>query len=525
MRIKTLSLARRVWPLAFLVFFLIGAAWALATPYSGGPDEVRQMIRAAGVAEGQVFAKPVSSPAMADTGAFQTVPSGLVRGGLPGYKNTYCYHADPTQSAACAAVPGGPGEHVQQRYLTGVGRYNPVYYLPVGWPLLAWPNWGGILFARLISAALCAAFLASAWLSCREWSRSPLMVAGFLVAATPAYFSMAGVINPNSLEMAAGISLAAAVIPLLLDEDSPDVGKWLRRAAVAAIGIGQFRSLGPLLIGGLIVALLLPPVRSRLRYLWQRRPVRLWSVGVVVSCVIGVAWTIAFKTYQVAHLSNGRYHASGGIIKVEITGRLLKFVTQMIDGFAYAYNEPTLIFTTWAVALGVLLISAFAWGSSPDRWRLTWLIGVAGFIPVAVDLTATNTYGWSFYGRYIFPLAVGIPLLAGFTAGRSGVLTSRQQTSITRAFAVILLPFQLISLGYMMDRWQTGVAFGRSFNPLRGNWHPVTGSALPLLMMLVGLALLGWMVWHAALPGDAQAAELDKSPADRLAGAELVEST
>jgi len=523
MRIKAPSLAGRVWPLAFLVFFLIGAAWALITPYAGGPDEVRQIIRAAGVAEGQVFAKPVSYPAMSYTGAYQTVPSGLVKGGYPGYLNTYCYHKNPAISAACTGVPGGSGEHVQHRYLTGNGRYNPLYYAVVGGPLVLWPNWGGILLARLITAALCAAFLASAWMSCREWSRSPMMVAGFLVAATPAYFSMAGVINPNSVEMAAGVSLAAALIPLLLDEDSPDVGRWLRRAAVAAIAIGQFRSLGPVLIGGLIVALLLPPARGRLRYLWQRRSVRWWSAGVVISSVIGVAWTIAFKTYQVAHLGNGHHYSSGGILKAEVTGRLLRYVDQMIDGFPYADKPPTLIFTVWAIAVGLLLISAFAWGGSSDRWRLAWLIGAAGFISVATDLSATNTYGWSFIGRYIYPLAAGIPLLAGFIAGRSGVLTSQQQTSITRAFAVVLLPFQFISLSYMMIRWQSGA--GQSLNPLTGKWLPVTGPALPLLLMLIGLVLFCWMTWYAALPGDYQAAELEKSPADRMVGAELVEST
>lgn len=523
MSIKTPSLAGRVWPLAFLVFFLIGAAWALVTPYAGGPDEVRQIIRAAGVAEGQVFAKPVSLPAMAYTGAFQTVPSGLVKGGPPAYSNTWCYHKDPAQSAACAGVPGGPGEHVQQRYLTGVGRYNPLYYALVGGPLVWWPNWAGILLARLITAALCAAFLASAWLSCREWSRSPMLIGGFLVAATPAYFQMTGVINPNSVEMAAGISLAAAAIPLLLEEDSPDIGRWLRRAAVAAIGIAEFRALGPVLIAGLLGVLLLPPVRGRLRYLWQQRAARWWTAGVLVSCVIGFAWTIVFKTYQIAHLGNGHHYSYGGIIKADITGRLLKYVGQMIYGFPYADKPPTLIFTVWAIAIGVLLISAFAWGSRPDRWRLAWLIGIALFICVASDLSATNTYGWSFIGRYIFPLAAGIPLLAGFIAGRSGVLTSKQQQGIVRSIAVILIPFQLISLDYMMTRWQSGA--GHTLNPFTGKWLPVSGPALPFLMMLIGLALFAWMAWHAALSGDDQAAELEKSPADRLAGAELVEST
>jgi len=524
MSIKAPSLAGRVWPLAFLVFFLIGAAWALVTPYAGGPDEVRQIIRAAGVAEGQVFAKPVSLPAMAYTGTFQTVPKGLVKGGRPIYSNTWCYHKDLGQSASCAGTPGGPGEHVQQRYLTGVGRYNPIYYLLVGEPLVLWPNWTGILLARLISAALCAAFLASAWMSCREWTRSPMMVAGLLVAATPAFFSMAGVINPNSVEMAAGVSLAAAAIPLLLDEDSPDVGKWLRRAAVAAIGIGEFRSLGPVLIGAVLLILLLPPVKSRLRYLWQQRSARWWAGGVVLSCVIGIAWTIAFKTYQIARLSTG-HHSSGGIIRTEATGRLLKLVDEMIYGFAYVTKPPTLIFTVWAIALGVLLISAFAWGSRPDRWRLVWLIGVSGFIPVFVDLTSTSTYGWSFYGRYIFPVAAAIPLLAGFIAGRSGVLSSQQQKSIVRSIAVILLPFQFVGLSYMMARWQHGAGPGHSLDPFNGSWIPVSGPALPLVMMLIGLGLLGWMAWHAALPGDYQAAEIEKSPADLLAGAELVEST
>lgn len=524
MSIRTPSLAGRIWPLAFLVFFLIGAAWALVTPYAGGPDEVRQIIRAAGVVEGQVFAKPVSSPAAAFTGAYQTVPSGLVKGGLPGYLNTYCYHKNPATSAACTGVPGGAGEHVQHRYLTGNGRYNPLYYAVVGGPLVWWPNWAGILLARLITAALCAAFLASAWMSCREWSRSPLLIGGFLVAATPAYFQMTGVINPNSVEMAAGVSLAAAAIPLLLEEDSPDVGRWLRRAAVAAIGIGQFRSLGPVLIGGLLVVLLIPPVRGRLRYLLRKRSVRWWSAGVVISCVVGFAWTIAFKTYQIAHLGNGVHYSTGGIIKAEFTSRLLRYVTQMIDGFPYADKPPTLIFTASAICIGLLLVSAFAWGSRSDRWRLAWLIIVAGLICIISDLSATNTYGWSFIGRYIYPQAVGIPLFAAFIAGRSGVLTSRQQTGMVRSIAAVLLPFQFISIWYMMTRWQSGA--GHTLNPFTGKWMPVSGPALPLVIMLIGLALYAWMAWQAALPGgDEQAAEPEKSPADRLTGAELVEST
>lgn len=112
----------RAWSLAFLVFFLINAAWALASPYDGSPDEVRQIIRAAGVVEGQIFARPAPSPA---TG-----------GGASMFFNSYCYYWDPARSAACAPVPGGKGASIRHTYITGAGRYNPIYYAAVGEPLV-----------------------------------------------------------------------------------------------------------------------------------------------------------------------------------------------------------------------------------------------------------------------------------------------------------------------------------------------------------------------------------------------------
>ena len=178
----------RAWPLAFLVFFLMCASWVFASPYDGTPDEVRHIIRAAGVVQGQIFARPAAAAGVGNTGAYQTVPKGLVQGQAPISTYNYCYHWIPSRSAACAPVPGRGGK-APTTVITGAGRYNPVYYAAVGEPLVRWPDWTGILLARLTSAALCAAFLASAWLSCLGWRRSRLLIAGLLVAATPAFSS------------------------------------------------------------------------------------------------------------------------------------------------------------------------------------------------------------------------------------------------------------------------------------------------------------------------------------------------
>ena len=46
---------RRTWLISFLVFCLLGAAWSLAMPYDGPPDELQHVLRAYGVIDGQII--------------------------------------------------------------------------------------------------------------------------------------------------------------------------------------------------------------------------------------------------------------------------------------------------------------------------------------------------------------------------------------------------------------------------------------------------------------------------------------
>src|SRR5260370_10872191 len=75
---------------------------------------------------------------------------------------------------------------------------------------------------------------------------------------------------------------------------------------------------------------------------------------------------------------------------------------------------------------------------------------------------------------------------------------------------LMLLPLQMYSLVYVMDRWQSGLGAGKSADPLKGTWHPVTGSALPLLMMTLGLIAFG--CWPGEPPARAGQAPPDHGP-------------
>jgi hypothetical protein len=180
--------APRIVVIAVLVgYFVLGAAWAFAGPYNSSADEQDHIIRAAGVAAGQWAPKP--EDVAYHTGAMQTVPKSLNRG--------YCWHFYTDRSAACET--GVYDDETPEPIATKVGRYNPVYYAVVGWPLRISPTMHGLWGARLISCLLVAGLLALAASGALRWFRHGIALTGVVLMATPAVLNNAGTVNPSSV--------------------------------------------------------------------------------------------------------------------------------------------------------------------------------------------------------------------------------------------------------------------------------------------------------------------------------------
>ena len=194
---------RLSWLLAFVGFFLAIGAWSFAAPYNGTPDEKDHIYRAYGVATGQVVLSP--EKAIRDGGAFVDVPTSLLV--------VDCWQFKSEVSAECAKEPGG--DETLASVGTGAGRYFPAYYALVGGPLALSPDWTGVLLSRLLSAALCAFFLANALIDAMRWSRHRFLAVGVLLGVTPMVVHMGGAINPSGPELAAGVAFFAAAFPLL----------------------------------------------------------------------------------------------------------------------------------------------------------------------------------------------------------------------------------------------------------------------------------------------------------------------
>jgi hypothetical protein len=505
---------RRQWILVFLGFFLVFGAWSFAAPYDAPPDEVQHAIRAVGVLSGQVAAKPAQiiwGVNNAGAGAYQKVPEGL-------YHPARCWGFDPKIPATCQQPIGG-GPLIDAP--TSAGRYNPVYYAAVGLPLKVWPGWGGLVLSRLISSALSAAFLAWAFITLLRWSRYGLMLAALMASATPMLAHLAGAVNPNSLEITAGIALFCGGIPLLLGKPggaSKTSLIWL--AGAGAVVLAPLRSLGPLWLGCALATLLIPQSRSQLRQLWSQRLVRRWSYGILASLAFAVAWVFISKAGELVAPSDGRFHYGTGQAALIYFNSWEIFLQGMV-GVAGWFDifMPMPFYWMWICPVAALVVFAVTVGSWRDRWRFFVLFLGGVVAPGILQVSQANVTGFIIGGRYMLPLLVGMPLLAAFIVERH-LLNAKQSHTMTKLFCLLLMPSHLVLLVYAMVRWQRGAYFqpglGR-LNPLAGNWHPPTGSLLPVVTMLAGLAVLVPMFWRgpavAAALGDpgAEAGQQDVS--------------
>jgi hypothetical protein len=486
-------------------------AWSFAAPFDGPADEVQHSIRAAGVASfdlGQIFAKPIVVPdafGRPGIGAAQRVPVGMDA-------HATCFGNNPQVSADCAkGLHGGPMGEVT----TAAGRYNPIYYMVVGPPLRLWTNWGGLVVARLINSALTAALLAWAMVCLLRWSRFGLMAAGLLGAATPMLAHLAGAVNPNAAEIAAGIVLFSAGIPLLLSPPSDQKRMLIHAVGVSSVILLTLRAAGPGWLFFGLLALLVPMRRQWLREWWRMRVVKLWIGGIALAAVLSLAWIIGMGTVALVKPAPGTWNYTPSNATVMYLNSWYTYLRGMV-GVAgwFDTNMWAPFYIIWIVLVASLVVFACMVGNWALRWRfVAFFLGVVVF-PGYMQVSQVNMTGFITNGRYMLPLAVGMPLLAAYVLERQ-LLTQHHVRSLNRMFVVLLVPIQMVFLVFAMVRWQRGIGNGPGvgwLNPLKGNWHPPTGSVPPLLLMLAGVLLTGWLFWRAqglALAYPNRPAELD----------------
>lgn len=479
--VAVMGAARWRWWATFAALFVMAAAWSLATPLMASPDEPAHTVKAAAVVRGQFYgtpARPTSAGASPDVAVH--VPAVFASTGtLPG---CYAFKADIPASCAPALRPGGPVVKVQ----TPAGRYEPLYYLAVGLPSLIWRSAIGIRLMRLVGALVCCAFLASAFESARA-TRSPWAVVGVAAACTPMAVFLAATVNPSGLEIASAVCLWTSGLALVLADDvGRSSGRLVTRLGLSAGVLVQVRSLSLLWTALIGLALLAVATRERLVELARRTDVRVWA-GVFAACVVfaGV-WLLAFQS--LAQIPTPPAHPLGGAAVLETSiGKFDLLVREMIGVLGWTDTfPPAPTFYGWLVVVGVLL--GLGVSRAPTRvWACTAaVLAITVALPVILEASQANRYGFVWQGRYTLPFAVGVPILAAMAvpADLADRLGRRPLWLLVAVVAVAQGAMFVVAL----RRYTVGLA--GPLDPFTGRWHPPFGSVA--VTVVFGLALLAF---------------------------------
>lgn len=490
-------------------------------------DEPAHSVKAAALMEGEFVPPKVPLP---DDG-----PGALLRGGFTtgvhvpkAYtwqtsKIPLCYIYDAKQSAACA-----PQFHADDRpsmWTTLIGRYPPTYYASVGWVTLLDTGSVGFYSMRLLTAALCAALLAGALAAATTTRRARFMAVGVLLACTPMVFVLAGSINPNAVEAAAGVCAWATLAAALVHD-----GRQLPRALLFGIGascalLAVTRPLSTLWL--LVIALTVLAALGR----WQLLMTRLREPGVrVVVAAVGVAaaagavWTVFSDNLD----NNSGYEPRGldlfHVIKhsLAITPAYLR---QMVAAFGWQRVEgPWPLAWAWGLVIAVIVVAALRWGGRRLAVSAVGLLVLVVLTPTILQAPTAGDIGFVWSGRYGLAIAAGVPILAALAIGSSGRLSARGMRRLAAGLVGVFAVAQVVAHAASMRRYVVGVRGPLAYFTGPG-WRPPVPTLLLLALVIAFASGLSVLVYRVATEGDPVADRvLDDDAPDGRSGDALVAS-
>ena len=477
---RLLSSPARVFALAFVAVFLAMAAWSIASPLNASPDEPAHVARAAAVVRGEVLAH--SPGGTSDAYTTVTIPAAF----FPSH-NAPCFAFQYDTPASCARGPSSSSAVVTAE--TYAGRYPPLYYAIVGIPSLAWQSPAGFYLMRLMSAALCSAFLALAIMTVATWSRRRLMLVGILLAATPQAFFLGGVVNPSGLEISAAICLWCAGLTLALEHRAdPPVGL----VAVVALSAGVWamsRALSPLLLALSLCALvLLAGVQPVIRLARRRRDVQLAGGFILLCVVLTTVWVVTQHSFDLTPGTSVDQHLSHASVLAAAFGRTGDWVQQMIAVFGWVDTPaPLFVYLMWYAGIGFVVVLAWVASRRRDALVLGGLLVAVIVVPALLSYSQAERLGLVGQGRYTLPLAAGLPLIAMALIDGQASLSRLRGRIATLLCAGIGLG-GVVAFVAALRRYTVGLA--GPLNYLSARWNPPGGALVVSLWCVVAVVLL-----------------------------------
>ena len=482
---------RGTWYLLFLLLFVVIGAWSASQPLFSYPDEGAQVVKAQAVGHGQLTYEytPSDQPSIGKATAPFAYQKGMAA--------SVCFLFYPARPASCAGpLPNSDRLVTVDTY---VSRYPPLYYLLVGPASLVSSPSVGLYLMRLFSAAVSAAFLASALVSALRMRSRPFLPLGVAVSVTPTAIYMASAVNPNGLEISSALCLWTAGLVYLCDGSPGDL-RLLTRVGLSAAVLVSMRGLSPLWLVLIGLALLALSSRARLRELARRASVRAWAGVLAAVSIVAIVWIVAQDTLRIGGFGVPANWSLWHIV-TDAASYTMEYLREMVNVFApYPYPAPSSPAFVWGLVTVALLVLAMTSRGvqRPARRRATVvilaLIVAVLVTPIVLDTISARTTGFEWQGRYTLPLAVGIPILAAYALGNDERLTRPTTLRLTAGVITLALVAEQIHVFvWNLHRYMVGVNGPLDF--LSGSWQPPAPPGLLIAAFVAAVGTLGVMLY------------------------------
>ncbi|HSH61929.1 MAG TPA: DUF2142 domain-containing protein [Acidimicrobiales bacterium] len=484
---------RRRWavaPPALLALFyaLLSLAWILGNPAGAAPDEPSHYLRAVALAGGEVTGKRVSTPQPAPgtsqreawlrrTTRYVDVPAGLSPLGLD------CNAFMPHVSAECQEgrrVTPGPTKGFTNFALT----HPTTYLVPGVLARFADDPMTAIKLGRLGNAVVSVGLV---WVAIALlWDRSVGLrsIVGLLAAATPMVIFVASSLTASGPEVAAGICFFSALLRVTRPS-KPRTWNWVF-LGLSGVLLAAGRTLGPLTVafqvGMVIVA---HGFRRSWALLRSAGSPAFWaSAAVAVAVGLSVGWELAVAPHGRLGVSALRA-ALGPSLR-----DLRRVLGELVGVFGWLDSPaPSFVYVLWWAALAALVSVALLVAGRRERLVLALLAAGAAVLTLGIAVLNLAQTGFGMQGRYVLPMAVGVPLFAGEVLVRN---PGRWSVPVDRWLG----PFFVLAGGLHAMAWYANArrsALGTDGSWLfmgSSEWSPSTGwYPLALLVVLAVMAV------------------------------------
>ena len=410
--------------LVTLFAFVVAACWSFASPRQSGPDEPAHAVRAAGLAHGQLIGERIDGQ-----------PTTTRRFDLPvviGSGSPACYAFQPNVSAECAPfdTSGATGE------LTSLAAtYPPTAYLLPGIASRLSTHPAVLWLMRLASIVPCALAIGTAWwLASRTRRSTRALRLGVLIALTPMSLFLFGVLNPNGLEIAAMTPLWVVLAGSLRDRALLAD----RRAATLAIGWAAIalltRQAAFVWVAAVFGVVAIAGGRAYTAELIKR-----WwkyGAGLAAATVVQLGWVVATGTTSVpTNPYVDRTFTQAEATRAVVGGAFNDNVRELIGRLGWL-DTPAPWLTTliiMGVVLGLVGVGV-SFAARREGLALALLCAFVFAFPLASEALSAKELGFFWQGRYILPVAIGIPIVAAVFA------SDFDWPSLVRRRVMVLVP-------------------------------------------------------------------------------------